>query len=98
MTFAKKVLYTLKQGLQASIPFSFEPESREFNENKTIILYRCSVCGYKSKSVGYLHGHMEAHTPWWSIANVSKFMDWTEKLVITDYEVTDVEEFEELNV
>lgn len=57
--------------------------------------YRCKKCGYWTKSIGFLHGHMEGHTPWYSIADVTKFMDWTEKLTVEEYRVKDLQEFPE---
>jgi len=98
VNFPKKFLYSLKKNAYASLPFDIEPESEEFEEQEQIILYRCGVCGYLSKSVGFLHGHMESHTPWYSTADVSQFMDWTEKLEINDYNVTSVEDYKEENM
>lgn len=52
-----------------------------------IELYRCKKCGYYNKSLGFLHGHMEGHTPWYSIADVDQFMEWTEKISVKKYTV-----------
>lgn len=64
------------------------------NSDQDICFYRCSECGYCSFSIGFLHAHMESHTGWFSVANVDKFMDWTEKVWVRQKDVTGLDSLE----
>lgn len=68
----------------------FDQEKKETD----MVLYRCKECGYWSKSIGYLHGHMEGHTKWYSLADVDKFMEMTEKIVVDSYRTEDIDSLE----
>lgn len=51
-------------------------------------LYRCTVCGKVSLSLGRLHAHIEGHRPLWRFWQVgdSKFLvERTERLEVTEY-------------
>lgn len=98
MKFSQSTIYSLKKEALAALPFSLEPESREHEESEEIVLYRCEVCGNISKSIGFLHGHMEGHTPWYSVADVSRFKDWTEKIVVEEYREVPIEDYSDENL
>lgn len=88
----KAVVYSLMKSLKASSPLELGYHYPE--EKGEYVFYRCKECGYTSKSVGFLHGHMEKHTGFWSLADVEQFQEWTEKIVVTEYRVDDLENFE----
>jgi hypothetical protein len=39
------------------------------DSENSFVVYRCTDCGKKSLSLGYLHGHIEGHQGWgpWNV-------------------------------
>jgi len=68
------------------------------DEPDDFILYQCRECGYWTKSLGYLHGHLEKHTGFWSLADIEKFNEMTRKIVVTEYREEEVENLSEENL
>ena len=62
-----------------------------------IKIYRCTECGYKSTSIGWLHGHIEKHRPIWKFwkSGQPKFLkERTEVIRVTDYETNPLTEID----
>lgn len=57
--------------------------------------YRCTECGKKSFSIGWLHAHCEKHRGppylpfnWpWAYGDYHALLEYTETITVTDYEV-----------
>lgn len=65
------------------------------DRNQKQILYRCKKCGRTETSIGLLHGHMEGHTAFYNIADVEQFIEWTERIIVQEYKVEDLENIQD---
>lgn len=79
--------------LKKRLTGSFLGKDRE--EAANLDIYICKECGYHCTSLGFLHGHMESHTPFYSLADVKRFNEMTEVLHIEEYAIEDIDKIPE---
>jgi hypothetical protein len=66
------------------------------------VLFRCTECGYRSQSLGSLHGHAEKHRGWfgfqlpWRYGDFEALMELTEVVAIEASEAVSLKEVEGL--
>ena len=78
----------------------------QYDSNGCPVLFECRECGYRSQSLGAVHGHIEGHieghrgytrlgiqVPFMrtTMANVDELMERTKVLRVTDTEEIDIE-------
>ena len=74
----------------------------QYDSNGRPVLFECRECGYRSQSLGSVHGHIESHRGYTrfgiqvpftktSMANVDELMKRTKVLRVTDTEEIDLE-------
>ena len=91
---AKQRLYELKIKAKKSIRKLIHREEEPVPVEE-LDLYRCKECGYVSRSIAFLHGHIESHTSVLKTGNVDELMKYVEKLEVKEYETHEVEELDD---